>query len=110
MKAVAHMNKWQTPYTPNCRTNRAVTLAVILALIVILLVLLMQPSGASLAGSGQAPVYVEHVVAPGEILWSIALYYRPDADPWKIVWLIQEASGCTALIRPGQVLRVPVVE
>lgn len=107
------MNKWQSPCTSDqrssaCRTDRAVTLAVVLVLIVILLVLLMRPSGASLAGSGQAPVYVEHVVAPGETLWSISRHYRPDADPREIVWMIQDASGCTALIRPGQVLRVPV--
>ena len=98
------MYKWQTRsnYREKNR-DRILTLLVLFGLIILLLVLLMQP-----AGSGQAPVYVEHVVSPGETLWNISQHYRPDADPREIIWLIQEASGCTALIRPGQVLRVPV--
>ena len=54
------------------------------------------------------PIYIEHVVSGGETLWSIATSYRPDADPREIIWEIQEASDCTAVIRAGQVVLVPV--
>lgn len=53
-------------------------------------------------------IFIEYVVEPGDTLWSIAKTYRPDADPREIVWEIQQASDATALIRPGQVLLVPV--
>ena len=34
-----------------------------------------------------------HVVQPGETLWGIAQRYRPNEDPRKVVYEIQEASG-----------------
>ena len=62
------------------------------------------------ASANSEQIFIEHVVSPGETLWSIAKHYRPDADPREIVWEIQQASDTTALIRPGQVLLVPEVE
>jgi hypothetical protein len=56
------------------------------------------------------PIYIEHVVEPGETLYSISTRYRSDQDWRKTSYEIQKASDCTALIRPGQVLLVPVVE
>ena len=53
-------------------------------------------------------VYIEHVVEPGETIYSISRMYRDDQDWRKTAYEIQQASGCTALIRPGQVLLVPV--
>jgi LysM repeat protein len=53
-------------------------------------------------------VYIEHIVEAGETLYSISRMYRPDQDWRKTSYEIQKASGCTALIRPGQVLLVPV--
>ena len=60
------------------------------------------------ANSATNQLYIEHVVQSGETLWSIATQLRPDADPREIVWEIQESSGCTAMIRVGQVVLVPV--
>jgi hypothetical protein len=53
-------------------------------------------------------VYIEHVVEPGETIYSISRMYRDDQDWRKTAYEIQQASDCTALIRPGQVLLVPV--
>ena len=52
--------------------------------------------------------YIEHVVEAGDTLHDISIRYRPDQDWRKTAYEIQQASGCTALIRPGQVLLVPV--
>ncbi len=53
-------------------------------------------------------VYIEHTVESGQTLWDIAVMYRSDADPRQVIYEIKKASGCSALIRPGQVLLVPV--
>lgn len=60
------------------------------------------------ANSATNQLYIEHVVSSGETLWDIARRYRSDADPREIVWEIREASGCTALVKVGQVVLVPV--
>lgn len=50
---------------------------------------------------------VQHVVKPGDTLWSIARKYRPEQDPRKTVYQIKQANNLdSATIRPGQVLRV----
>jgi hypothetical protein len=57
------------------------------------------------------PEYVlhRHVVQPGETLWGIAKQYRPNEDPRKVVYEIQEASGVDGgLIRAYQLVLVPV--
>ena len=53
-------------------------------------------------------VYIEHTVESGQTLWDIAVMHRPDADPRAVIHKIKGASGCTALIRPGQRLLIPV--
>ena len=53
-------------------------------------------------------VYIEHTVESGQTLWDIAVMYRSDADPRQVIYEIEKANGCSALIRPGQVLLVPV--
>src|SRR5690554_4962327 len=58
-------------------------------------------------GAKNAQTYFEHTVEAGETLWQVAQEYRPDADPREIIWQIQEASDCTALIRAGQRLLIP---
>jgi len=50
-----------------------------------------------------------HVVQPGETLWGIAQRYRPNEDPRKVVYEIQEASGVEGgLIMAYQLVLVPV--
>ena len=52
---------------------------------------------------------VRHVVQPGETLWGIAQRYRPNEDPRKVVYEIQEASGIEGgLIRAYQLVLVPI--
>ena len=76
---------------------------------ILLLVLICAAIDANIPASANSEqIFIEHVVSPGDTLWTIAKTYRPDADPREIVWEIQQASDTTALIRPGQVLRVPV--
>lgn len=57
--------------------------------------------------AGTQVEYIEHVVAPGETLWSVARRYRQGGDIRELVWEIQQASGTSPLIYPGQVLLVP---
>ena len=54
-------------------------------------------------------VLYRHVVQPGETLWGIAKQYRPNEDPRKVVYEIQEASGVEGgLIMAYQLVLVPV--
>ena len=62
------------------------------------------------ASANNQDIYIEHTVEPGETLYAVSRMYRPDQDWRKTAYKIQQASGCTALIRPGQVLLVPVRE
>lgn len=54
--------------------------------------------------------YVDVVVLEGDTLWHIARRHtQPGHDPRPVVELIRQANGLeTALVRPGQVLKVPV--
>lgn len=97
------MYKWQGQQRPIKKINRLIVAGLVLVYTMLLLYMFMPDAGAVAEIN-----YVEHVVCPGETLWSISRSYRPDADPREIVWLIQQASGCTALIRPGDVLLIPM--
>ncbi len=91
----------------HCHKKKDKRLAAILALAYIVLIFVMymhSPKQAAYSASR----YARYTVQGGDTLWSIAKTYRPDADPREIVWEIQQASDATALIRPGQVLLVPV--
>jgi len=50
------------------------------------------------------------VVRDGDTLWQIARRYaEPGADPRRLVEQIRAVNGLeTAVLRPGQVLKVPV--
>lgn len=65
--------------------------------------------------SASEPVaYVEHLVKPGETVWSIASRYHPNKDARKAVWAIRvfnagpERKKMRVKIIPGQVVRVPM--
>ncbi len=62
------------------------------------------------ASANNQDIYIEHTVEPGETIYSISRMYRDDQDWRKTAYEIQQASGCTALIQPGQVLLVPIKE
>ncbi len=100
------MLKWRINNDQNNRNNARLAPRIILLIFIILLVLIF----ISTSDAGQEQVFIAHVVVPGDTLWGIAKYYRPDAYPREVIWEIQEASNCTALIRPGDVVLVPVVE
>ncbi|OUM98083.1 MAG: hypothetical protein BAA04_07555 [Firmicutes bacterium ZCTH02-B6] len=54
--------------------------------------------------------FVDVVVRQGETLWQIAKRHaEPGADPRQLVEQIRVANGLeSAVVRPGQVLKVPV--
>ncbi|WDU82304.1 LysM peptidoglycan-binding domain-containing protein [Caloramator sp. Dgby_cultured_2] len=52
--------------------------------------------------------YEIHVVQPGDTLWKISKMYRPNEDPRKVVWEIQKHNKISPVIRPGQVLEIPI--
>jgi hypothetical protein len=59
------------------------------------------------------PEYIlhQHIVQPGETLWGIAQTYRPNDDPRKVIYEIQQASGIEgALIREYQLVLVPMMK
>jgi len=51
---------------------------------------------------------VAHIVASNETLWSIAKKYNPNKDIRRVVDEIRKINNCSALIRIGQELEVPV--
>ena len=55
------------------------------------------------------PVPLEHVVQPGDSLWSIAVRIADGRDPRAVVDAIQRANGLSGgAIVPGQLLRLPI--
>ena len=97
------MLKWhggREPYKKTCRW--------IMAIVVLVLVCAAMQYFMPTANANNKQVYIEHTVESGQTLWDIAVMYRSDADPRQVVYEIEKANGCSALIRPGQVLLVPV--
>ncbi len=99
------MLKWQTGEPARIKKS---TMA--MAIVVLILVYAVMQHFMPTASTNNQDIYIEHTVEPGETLWQIAQHYRPDVDPRQVVCQIKKASGCSALIRPGQVLLVPVGE
>ena len=100
---VAIILKWhdgREPYKKTCRW--------IMAILVLVLVYAVMQAFIPRILANNEQVYIEHVVEPGETIYSISRMYRDDQDWRKTAYEIQQASDCTALIRPGQVLLVPV--
>ena len=84
------------------------TYRIIMAILVLVLAYTILNSIIPRVSANNEQVYIEHTVEPGETIYSISRMYRDDQDWRKTAYEIQQASGCTALIRPGQVLLVPV--
>lgn len=59
--------------------------------------------GLPLAAPGPPPEHVEHVVEPGDTLWSIAGQVAPGADPRAVVDELAEAHGPGSLV-PGETI------
>lgn len=96
------MLKWHTG-NPSFKKLCPLILAILALVLVYAIIYACIP-----ASAGNEPLYILHTVEPGDTLWSISLKYRPDADPRQVVWEIKQASGCGAMIIPGQVVRVPL--
>ena len=97
------MLKWhdgREPYKKTCRW--------IMAILVLVLAYTILNSIIPRVSANNEQAYIEHTVESGQTLWDIAVMYRSDADPRQVIYEIKKASGCSALIRPGQVLLVPV--
>lgn len=86
------------------------TYRIIMAILVLVLAYAVMQHFMPTANANNQDIYIEHTVEPGETIYSISRMYRDDQDWRKTAYEIQQASGCTALIRPGQVLLVPVRE
>ena len=100
---VAVMLKWQTGEPARIKKP---TMA--MAIILLVLAYTILNSIIPRVSSNNEQVYIEHIVEAGDTLHDISIRYRPDQDWRKTAYEIQQASDCTALIRPGQVLLVPV--
>lgn len=98
------MLKWHTG-NPSFKKLCPLILAILVLVLVYAIIHACIP-----ASAGNERLYIEHTVRPGETLYAVSRMYRPDQDWRKTSYEIQKASGCTALIRPGQVLLVPVRE
>ena len=75
-----------------------------------LLVLLLIPHVFSQTLAPATQEYVDVVVLEGDTLWHIARRYTPPGqDTRRMVDVIRSVNGLeSAVVRPGQVLKVPV--
>lgn len=97
------MFKWQTGEPARIKKSTMAKAIILLALAYTILHSIIPR-----ISTNNEQVYVEHVVEAGDTLHDISIRHRPDQDWRKTAYEIQQASDCTALIRPGQVLLVPV--
>jgi LysM repeat protein len=52
--------------------------------------------------------YETYVVQQNDTLWNISKMFRPDEDPRKVIYEIQKHNNITQIIRPGQVIEIPL--
>jgi hypothetical protein len=87
-------------------------IVVSLAVATVIAIALTGPVAAAL-GSHRAPAPAArqtYVVRSGDTLWAIARRVSPTTDPRPIVLAIERANEVDgASLRPGQVLRIPVI-
>lgn len=103
------MHKSSTgPHRPNKKIPRWAWATLLLVYIIALYLMFMPKTSAQ--PTTFSNTYIQHTVSPGETLYGISRMYHPNRDWREVAWEIQQASGCTALIRPGDVLLVPGVE
>lgn len=57
---------------------------------------------------GQTNITKTYIVQPGDTLWSIAKKYTQD-DPRELIFEIRRYNNITPIIRPGQIIEIPVV-
>ena len=84
--------------------------SILTAILVLVLAYAVMQHFMATANANNQDIYIEHTVEPGETLYAVSRMYRPDQDWRKTAYEIQQASGCTALIQPGEVLLVPIKE
>ncbi len=97
------MLKWQTGEPARIKKS-----TMLMAILVLVLVYSLIQAFIPKVSANNEQVYIEHIVEAGDTLHDISIRHRPDQDWRKTAYEIQKASDCTALIRPGQVLLVPV--
>lgn len=109
------MQAWPNPRRPQKRwrlgmgSPQQVILVSLLAALLIVALVGLFATWPALASSQAGAPYKEIVVEPGDTLWEMAISFgRPDLDPRRIVWEIQQFNHLTGnCLYPGQVLRIP---
>lgn len=92
------------------RVRRARTLRCLLLALVAVAVFVVAPRAVDTMARTEAPVFVEHVVAPGDSLWTIASQHSGTKDVREVIAAIKRLNGLkTATVHPGQVLMIPQV-
>lgn len=51
--------------------------------------------------------YDIYVVQQGDTLWSIACEYTDKGNPNKLVHAIRKVNGISAIIKPGEEIKIP---
>ena len=84
--------------------------ALVLTTVILVAVLLLATAVSSALVAGGAEAYEEHLVVTGDTLWDIAEAYTPAGEDVRTtIFNIREANDLdTAMIIPGQVLRIPL--
>lgn len=81
----------------------AVVVGILVTLITILIATQLQPLTEATLPETQ---YIAHTVQLGDTLWDISVKYRPNEDPRRVIWEIQQDNNIGPIIRPGDTIRV----